>query len=214
MRTRSVELYPIPRQFYSSAPRVLDWPIIKHHFPHTTFRDVSISALHITSQIISILAYDVLHGLFHYHVSIPHPDTSPSDILGIDIKLVGTYSMSQPPPQAAPHTPRPASGTTRGFVSACCIGREGKRGIWVERGRGSTRRGVVVFQVPSGLVGSTRRQNETTERNENIDDGNPYLQVANETLGTHTPAIDGRVVYEIGSYDLRGAFWMLWVSSQ
>src|ERR1700691_4889843 len=97
VRTRPVELYLIPRVFLSvkyEHEAATEHPILKHSF-HTTFRDVSISSIHpssasSSSPTISFLAYDVLHGLFHYHVHLPT----------LNVKFIGTYSLSQPTPQS------------------------------------------------------------------------------------------------------------------
>lgn len=131
-----------------------------------------------SSNTVSILASDVLRGLFHYRIVIPlpsfHTNDTPDPML--EVKLIGTYSMSNT--QNTNYPPAPGT-TTSGFVSAQSIGRQGKRGVWIERGRGSTRRGVVAFETLGSAGGD-------------------------DDMVGNTPSIDGRVVYDIGSYDLRG----------
>jgi len=180
----------------------VEGPILKHSF-HTPFREVSISSIHPSSAsspspTISFLAHDALHGLFHYHVHLPT----------LNVKFIGAYSLSQSSSQSHP----PSAGSTRGFVSACCLGKQGKRGMWIERGRGSTRRGVIVFE--SGQEGrdmevvNNGQQQVTTKFDGHNDQeveeaGN---RPASTDCGSDEPptaTIDGRVVYEVGSYDLR-----------
>ncbi|EPQ56745.1 hypothetical protein GLOTRDRAFT_121088 [Gloeophyllum trabeum ATCC 11539] len=179
IKTRSVELYPLPPlPISSSAPAPRVPPTTSRAFPNTTFRGVSISRPSPSSpHSISFLAYDVLRGLFHYTISLPSPSPSPSPAGELAVRLAGVHaltSLARSPSVSALAAEISGRNTGRGFVSACALGPEGRRGVWIERTRGSTRRSVVVFSAttPLGCEGEGGE-------------------------------IDGRPVYEVGSYDLR-----------
>ncbi|KIM88167.1 hypothetical protein PILCRDRAFT_249622 [Piloderma croceum F 1598] len=200
--TRTVELHEIPQVILSPEhqnPTSADLPTFYHHFPEITIRSVSISSIHPSypsSSIISILAYDVLHGLFHYNIHLPT----------LNVQLLGTYSLGTP----QNHTVLP--GSTRSFVSSCCLGEQGKRGVWIERGRGSTKRSIFVFEVGRQDGEMNRDRPEETTGVSVYEDREPGgkvgMRLEESTLtngqpNTHTATIDGKIVYEIGSYDLR-----------
>lgn len=119
-----------------------------------------------------MLAYDMLKGLFLYQINIlpsPSEEVFPSLI----VELVGVHSMAYSMQEETSETP----ARTRGFVTTCCLGPQGRRGIWVERSRGTMRRSVVAFSA--------------------------FCIVAKED---HHGGLGGQVVYESTSYDLRGMF--------
>ncbi|TFK52037.1 hypothetical protein OE88DRAFT_1498672 [Heliocybe sulcata] len=171
IKTRSVELYALPPLPLSSSASTAPRPATSRTFPNTTFRGVSISHPHPSpspSWTASFLAYDVLRGLFHYRVALPDPSAP-----RLAVSLAGVHAMTslvRSPSVSALAAEIAGRNTGRGFVSACCLGPEGKRGMWIERTRGSTKRSVMVFSATA-------------------DEGEAE--------------IDGRAVYEIGSYDLR-----------
>jgi hypothetical protein len=194
VRTRTVELYPIPRVFLSSEhehPTGMEIPNLKHAFPQTNFREASISSIHPSSPIISFLAYDVLRGFFHYHIHLPT----------FTVSLVGAYSLIQSVPQR--NVP---------IAVRICLGTEGKRGMWIEReGRIVGRRKVVVFQTRANQedretkVVNNDPQDMSMDLDEDADtDTQPNMEFANDWLGTRTATIDGHVVYEGGSDDVGG----------
>ena len=177
LRARAIQLYPIPTSFLNTHKnqKLLKY---KYAFPQTTFRDASTSLVTLnessTSSTVSLLASDILRGLFHYQIVIPNPSVTdvPDPIL--EVKLIGTHSISST--RNPNHAPTP---DISGFVSAQAIGNQGKRGVWIERVRSGTRRDVVAFKAPGHFRGVDEKS-------------------------TNTHLIDGRVVYDIGSYDLRG----------
>lgn len=126
-----------------------------HFFPERTFRQVSVSEYCVTesSETVRILLIDVSRGLYLYQIQIV-PD--------FQVMLVGKYIL----------------GPGDGFISTFVLGREGKRGVWVERNSGGTHRKVFAFFVPP--------------MQQEVDDG-----------GRSWPLV-GRVIYEVKSYDLRG----------
>ena len=122
------------------------------------------------------------------------------------------YSLAQSTSQN--HVP----DGTRGFVGTYCLGKQGKRGVWIERERGSMKRGVFVFEAgrqdgdmevmdkdqPEETIVLDLYKNEALGQAEEIISIRPANKFTDRKLRTHTATIDGRVVYEVGSYDLRG----------
>lgn len=196
MKTRSIELYPLPATLSvvlaidtqscpaptlgADATRLASSGCV-YTFPSTTFRGLSLSAPQPSgaadTTIFSLLAYDILKGLFHYRIVLRPMEADPTAPLFLNIQLVGSHSMAYGAQEAGL---RSSTVHARGFVSACCLGPEGKRGMWIERTRGSVKRSVIVFSAS--------------------DDGREGGEVNFNAEGK----IDGRVVYESNSYDLRG----------
>jgi hypothetical protein len=87
--------------------------------------------------------------------------------------------------------------------------------MWIERERGSTTRKVFVFE--SGNAGQEDGKMEAANNNqqeESMDLTGDGEEKADETVSihpnwksTHTAVIDGRVVYKVESYDLRGKYF-------
>lgn len=223
VRSYTIELCPI----LSGA---IEPPVLRHTFKGVTVHSVSISSEHPSQPcedegegMISILAYDVYHGLLHYTLRLPSTSRAPFTS-ALDVTLLSVYKMS----------------ATCGFVSACVLGKEGKRGMWVERGRKSTTRSVWAFctgdiataaddeikdtnngqsaSIETG-VQSTVDRNEFSGRDaegdgssqteddymdgedgSDSDEGEPVRQ------WNDLPAINGHLIYEVTSYDLRGDF--------
>jgi hypothetical protein len=104
-------------------------------------------------------------------------------------------------------------GSTRSFVSSCCLGEQGKRGLWIERGRESTKRGIFVFEVGRQDAEMNRDRPEKTMELGVYEDRElggmvsmrpEENKLTNGKSSTYPTTIDGKIVYEIGSYDLRG----------
>lgn len=221
MKTRSVEVYALPFLSESLPPFLAGDPkgplincgrreahALRHTIPETTFRGVSFSepTLHhsadgIATNTISLLAYDVLRGLFNYQVETRFPyseitRTRPSvdvDILDMNVTLVAAHHMAQLVPPASVlgrDTPTPRSGFSlgsRGFVSACVLGQQGKRGVWVERNRGSVGRAVFGFKAGVSPDNMSSAESSSPDTGEGI--------------------IHGKRLHEVqNSYDLRGEF--------
>ncbi|OCH96346.1 hypothetical protein OBBRIDRAFT_234685 [Obba rivulosa] len=208
-------------------------PVTTHAFRGMTFRGVSFSeprqdavppspaseSSRIRAEV-SFLAYDVLRGLFHYKVSL---DLPPADAISgsrdapappyMSVRLLAAHHMAVPASTPisrdgkAPMVPR--SGLTpgaRGFVTACALGPAGLRGIWIERRRGSVRRGIVGFRavaqhlmVDQGIVGSPIDRALPLARE--VDGGDEDSDA--DWWNDNESAIDGHTVYEVNSYDLR-----------
>lgn len=123
---------------------------------------------------VAFLASDVLRGLFHYEVTASLPRTAgpssdsapPSPItsrpqagsqppppMEMSVRLVAAHKMAQLVNTAlllgtGTDTPTPRSmfsAGARGFVSACVLGPQGRRGVWIERQRGNMDRTVFGF---------------------------------------------------------------------
>lgn len=78
-------------------------------------------------------------------------------------------------------------GPKEGFVGAFSLGPEGKRGVWVERRRVNTQRSIFTFTTP---------------------------QHSEEDCAEDSKALlNGKAVYEKKSYDLRGAFFRRFIST-
>ncbi|KDQ50750.1 hypothetical protein JAAARDRAFT_41839 [Jaapia argillacea MUCL 33604] len=191
-------------------------------FPHTTFRGVSVSSIlpsvtpppEGTDYRLSFLAYDVLKGLFHYAIDLHFPPgPSSSQIsLGLEVEhlptltvtLLSVHNMVTATPShslfpsvgqrsSAAKRPEAPGRSGRAFVGACCIGAEGKRGVWIERTRGSTKRNVVVF--------STDQDPEDIQLDPDNAPSSSYPEL---DFGLRTDkVIHGHSVYEVSSYDLR-----------
>ncbi|PIL25185.1 hypothetical protein GSI_13074 [Ganoderma sinense ZZ0214-1] len=158
-------------------PTQMSAAVHSHFFPSTTFRGVSFSRPTVhhptlsdpadepTRVTLSFLAYDVLRGLFHCSVLvvIPQPDaTLPSHSrthisnppIDVQVRLLAAHNMAIPlAPSNEAEDPVARSGFshgTRGFVSACALGPDGTRGVWVERRRGAVRRVVYGFGAHNG----------------------------------------------------------------
>ncbi|KZT09827.1 uncharacterized protein LAESUDRAFT_645564 [Laetiporus sulphureus 93-53] len=196
--------------------------VIAHTFSQTTFRGSSFSAptdLYVSGTDESLatvffLAYDVLRGLFHYRVSLMLPPDSASNNLPphMSVRLVAAHQMAMPISSAGSGARIPRSGFgpgARGFVSTCALGSTGRRGVWIERRRGSVRRGVVGF---SALIELLEEEPESEKA--------PEQQAGDELLTAATGesddeaevdwwdsancrAIEGSTIYEVNSYDLR-----------
>ncbi|KAI0917874.1 hypothetical protein AcV5_002701 [Taiwanofungus camphoratus] len=173
---------------------------------------------------ISFLAYDVLRGLFHYRVTLVLPSPSvvatPRSSLPphMSVRLVAAHYTAVPynspiinNETGVARIPRSGlSPGTRGFISACVLGPEAKRGVWVERRRGSVRRGVVGFRVMSEPTDDLDRIDEEpithTIRLENVSDSGEESEGVKEQNWWEDAGkqiIDGQTVYEVNSYDLR-----------
>jgi len=197
-----------------------------HFFPGLTFRGVSVSDPEVspgnihaeTRARVSFLAYDILRGLFHFRVSVLLPPLADSSGAVPDIppphmavRLLAVHRLAQLYSTAGDgvaNVPRSRSGFTpgsRGFVSACFMGRTGKRGVWIERRRGSMRRSVIAFSTAlDALDEDDFVDNEALAASGGEPsrlDGEPEQQ--DWTLHGEARTIDGRVIYEVNSYDLR-----------
>ncbi|EIN09449.1 hypothetical protein PUNSTDRAFT_51726 [Punctularia strigosozonata HHB-11173 SS5] len=207
MKTRSVELYPLPvveneHEEPSFGPHA--FKAMKHVFSgHITFRDVTFSSPTIARSAtfdstpdlaISMLASDPIRGLFNFRIRFKAAaalGTPPTfDVTLVEARHMATLDLGSTRMRIAP-------GSSRGFVSACCLGPQAKRGVWIERHRGSTRRDVSVFDVNCHESGQHLEDMDTQERydtDDDDDDANSFFKV---------PNIDGSVVFEMDSYDLR-----------
>ncbi|KAF7798567.1 hypothetical protein EIP86_009789 [Pleurotus ostreatoroseus] len=159
---------------------------------------------------VSFLSYDVLRGLFHYQVTatLPRPSAVDSSMSGklsatsshhalppmdMSVRLLAAHKMAQLVNTATflatpgTDTPTRSMFTTgaRGFVSACVLGPQGRRGVWIERQRGNMDRTVFGFSraKTEGQQGSAEAEASAEEQ-----------------------ALEGTRLHEVrNSYDLGGA---------
>ncbi|CCM02590.1 uncharacterized protein FIBRA_04693 [Fibroporia radiculosa] len=213
--------------------------VLSHSFPNFTFRGVSLSTPRFlslsnrlnanTSASLNFLAYDVLRGLFLYRVSlllpplaldntydVPPPHMSASLLAAHHMAMYIGKSTGNP---ATTSTSLPRSGMTpgtRGFVSTCVLGRTGRRGLWVERKRGSVRRGVVGFSTPidawdrsDDLQLEEKIGGEAEQDGNDADNDADAESEANWWDDPNSRFIDGNTIFEVNSYDLRGQLVLL-----
>ena len=229
MKTRSVELYflhtlqntPFEQTHATTTfgPALMDKGTTtthstRHRFPQMTFRGVSFSepiihqSLNASTAKISFLAYDVLRGLFHYELDMRLPDVLSDDtvhMMDMNVRLVAAHKMAQLVNSSTvlgSDTPTPRSGFgsgARGFVSACVLGSQGRRGVWIERQRGNMDRTVFGFSA--------------TQRTEQ--DSRPSPNAEEDEKQSSAFAIEGRRLHEVrNSYDLGGENWQkysIWI---
>lgn len=212
-------------RFPKNMPFKPDLPTLTHTFRSITFRYISCSDYLVSLDVIdpetaktvqfNFFGYDVIQGIFHFRVRI-RISSNPQLSASVDIDCVGVYALSNnidlssllPSPQSTTPDPSPlpppiptmvhmlnpganashpgifgqATGypggniSSRGFLSAIALGSQGKRAVWVERKRGTMQREVWVW--------------ESCDQKEDGGIGGIEMQ--------------GHVVHEIGSYDLRG----------
>lgn len=143
---------------------------------------------------VSLIAYDLRQGLFLYQIQIPSLEMATSmGKYDLRIRLLGFCNFG---------TPLSSPGTSRGFVSAICLGPEGKRGVWAERDRGSTRRNVVAFDATCFPL----MTGEEKTLDIPMKDGLPLFVSADERM---VPVLSGQSIYNVGSYDLRGTRYQI-----
>ncbi|KAI0640750.1 hypothetical protein C8Q79DRAFT_994736 [Trametes meyenii] len=145
--------------------------------------------------------------------------------LDVHIELLSSHNMALPLSPLVPTdgTATPTNGTgtiprslfshgTRGFVSSCALGPAGRRGVWVERRRGAVRRVVYGFDATNlgtegglyeGVGSDIQPEDDMDARSEESNEGPSAETTDAAGIGRCTPAIDGREVYEVNSYDLR-----------
>lgn len=213
-----------------------------HFLSGLTFRGVSVSEVQLsqngTHARMSFLAYDILRGLYLYRVSIllPPPDSgnvSDSPPPQLTVRLLAVHRLAQLyalGSASASSAPRGRSGFTpgsRGFVSACVLGRTGRRGVWIERRRGSMRRSVIAFEETEDDKDEEVEGESEGGAGQHVADVDwPRLQLSDQEFdegieGETTidredrcaKPIDGRVLFEVNSYDLRGTYPVRWTGA-
>lgn len=158
---------------------------------------------------VTFLAYDVLRGLFHYSVETQfscvndkHSSVLSSPFEGanslpcpmdVTVTLLAAHHMAQlvrvTDVIPGPHRFSRGGFTpgSRGFISACALGDQGKRGIWVERQRSSMGRSI--FGFSTGNYFKDDKPLTGSDRPGYLTDGE----------------IQGKRIFEVvNSYDLRG----------
>lgn len=166
----------------------------------------------------TLLAYDVLRGLYHFSIkaTLHSPgaastsnwassvydtqNNSVLDPLDMTVSLLAAHHMAQLVSRMPGDDVPPRGGYTRGsrgFISTCALGAQGKRGIWIERQRNSIGRSVFGFSTKDyeldGVDGDGGRS--------------PYASMDDESAEFWKDgyALRGRCMYEVrNTYDLRG----------
>lgn len=143
----------------------------------------------------------------------------------MSVCLLAAYHMAKPfstttAADRAHIGPAPRSGFTpgaRGFVSTCVLGSMGRRGVWIERRRGSVKRNVIGFSAALDSWDSSesdeaeQQSEEPTESDDvgggtNSDDDTEQEEQLDRWKDPASRTIDGKTIYEVNSYDLRGMY--------
>jgi len=201
-RVRSVEAYPIP----TDCPSVKPLPTLRHRFGPVCFRVVSLSNVRASrsasSEVYSVfmLANDIHQGMSHYHIRVT---IAPVPSLSVLILAMGTILD---PPLLIPGTSERFSmedTVRRIFVSTWSLGPVGLRGVWVDRHRGNINRRVVAFTThPNRLC--VGKGPATSENKGAVLFGLAAGDAVDVSESDEeAPEIQGKIVYEIDSLDLR-----------
>jgi hypothetical protein len=120
-----------------------------HHFQTRSFRGHSLSGPITSDNSTSyiLLAYDVLQGLELYRIDIQMTDENAMLPMVLDVRLLGEYSLVAPQPSGPGGIFVSSPTRSRNFISTCCLGTRGARGLWIERARNSMTRSVTVFST-------------------------------------------------------------------
>jgi hypothetical protein len=142
---------------------------------------------------LSLLANDVLRGIFHYRVNISFSVAQSTQPPAVDIKLIGALTHA------------------RGFLSAIAVGPQSRRGVWIERMRNSTTRRILAFTTSQSAYDNPTEMiipgaHNVSNEPENEEEEGTEPSHAVWMLGAKT--IDANAVYEDHSYDLRGRFYL------
>jgi hypothetical protein len=212
-KTRSLEVHHFPSTMNPSVPAP---PPARHYFAYRTIREVSFSQSKRISNStsreayeITMLASDVIQGLFQFlvriHIPKPSSPTHSPGTLNLEVELIGLYPLSLliAPHPAGLHSPGSNTPTpltvhsqffgrkgevSRGFLSTFCLGPQGKRAIWVERARSSVSREVQVWDSSMRPMAPSRELQEQWHAH----------------FGEDCMEMEKNVVHTVGSYDLRG----------
>ncbi|KAG7093454.1 hypothetical protein E1B28_007131 [Marasmius oreades] len=208
LKTRSVEIHPIPPQFCNTnTPCTL--PTLRHHFRKYSFRDFCVAQVEKNGDdtyVVKFLASDVIQGLFFFSSTITIP-SNPLEEPTLHVDLVYIHSMIpsipvrrlkqnehalQPSDEASGSSGRLVlnTGHVRSpfFVSAFAMGPQGMRGVWIERRRGTMAKHIVTCRFTT----------ETEEEGEELlGDSEAEAGLADAPI-----LLDGRVVHTLKSPDL------------
>ncbi|PPR04314.1 hypothetical protein CVT24_013387 [Panaeolus cyanescens] len=109
--------------------------------------------------------------------------------------MTHSHSLFQAP--SAAFGSRGANGNARGFISAHCMGPQGKRAVWVERKRSSTVREVQVWAMEPPAPFNESDVDEASDK-QSSSDGSDLLNDDDLPM-----EFENQVVYAANSYDLR-----------
>jgi hypothetical protein len=194
-RARSVEAYPVP----TDTPTADPLPMLRHRFGAVCFRDVSLSHVRVSHcasgdvYTLFMLTNDVYQGMFHYRIRVT---TTPVPSMSVHVLAKGSIPASGPLPLVPGSNDRHTfeEMVRLMFLSTWSLGSAGLRGVWVDRQRGSIDRRVVAFTThPSRL-----RTKEAA-----LVPGEDSVSGGDEP--DEPPTMDGKVIHNIASYNLRGA---------
>ena len=149
-------------------------PKYKHSFPQTTFRDASLSLVTV-DELSKSNTVSLLASDIHRGVFHYQIVIPIPSVTDLSDSILEVKPIGKHG-MSSTHNPTPDNGS---FVTAQTIGNQGKRGVWVRRVKRGFRRDVIAF--------------EALGRSHSVDE-----------ISADTHLINERVVYDIGSYNLRG----------
>jgi len=192
-----VELHPLPLALLEHRSDCVELPILRHRFASVTFRSVQISDWQQNNPetiTLTALAYEAMLGLFVYNIIIAMPteDSTLPPALDIRLQSAWTYAAGKLRLQDGKGgtylTPyRNAQHRGGAFVSTMSIGARGMRALWVERQSGQMVKNVMACNLLQPMLNiGIPGEDDTEQRITRID------------------GIDGKKVFKLHSYDLRG----------
>ncbi|KAL0572426.1 hypothetical protein V5O48_009544 [Marasmius crinis-equi] len=156
LKTRSVEIHPFPSGLFAESRQSNSLPILRHHFQTYNFRNFHLADLESRqeSYALKFFASDVIQGLFLFRATVTVPSDSGSEPT-LNVETLFVYPMVPGIPVRRPRPPQDHAvstgvevqsherlvldtGHVRSpfFISACALGPQSMRGIWIERRRG------------------------------------------------------------------------------
>ncbi|KAJ8095026.1 hypothetical protein PM082_010244 [Marasmius tenuissimus] len=200
LKTRSVELHPLPQGLLLESCRTISFPVLRHQFRTYNFRAFYLTDIETRedSYVLKFLASDVIQGLFLFRAIVTIPSDDQNDpTLTVETLYVYPMAPGIPVRRSGPSPDKAAlvadagpqerlvhnTGHVRSpfFISACALGPQGKRGVWIERRRGVMDKNIVACRFTP----------ETLQR-DNADSEDPDLPIL----------LAGQIVHTLRSYDL------------
>lgn len=189
-----MEAYPVPMDTLAAAPL----PVLQHRFGPVCFQVVSLSRVRVSHcpsgdvYTIFMLTNDIYGGMFHYRIRVT---TTPVPSMSVHVLSKGDIRTPEQLPLILGTDVRYTleAAARRMFVSTWSLGQTGLRGVWVDRQRGSIDRRVVAFTTHPARL---RTKEAALVPGED--------SVSGGDAPDEAPAMEGKVVHVISSYDLRG----------
>ncbi|EIW79016.1 hypothetical protein CONPUDRAFT_145211 [Coniophora puteana RWD-64-598 SS2] len=215
----------------SYTPHYPHLPVLIHRFSHITFRRVSVSHRRPspstspssslpTSYTLSFVGYDVFHGLFQCLLTLT---LAPVPSLTFALAALHPVGIARDMVHAYASVFGAGAGKPA-FVGAWALGPQGRRGVWVERMRESLTTSLYAFSWDRTRQNVRPRLKESVVVGEGPEDGDGAVDDSDAVDGivveteaessdeeevgfvrvqTGVPLMDGKIVMEVPSIDLR-----------